>query len=148
MLNLGQSAFLRNRKNKVRKTVLKIPTKQVYIRKASSKVLEALRAYSLNEDRMFDIRLCVEEAMRNAMVHGNHNDKHRTVRVAYWIRENKLNIEVEDEGSGFDYKALPDPTAGDNLMKGSGRGVYLIKNLMDEIKFNECGNKIKMVKYL
>ena len=59
-----------------------------------------------------------------------------------------MNIEVEDKGSGFDYKQLSDPTANDNIMKGSGRGVYLIRSLMDEVEYNDTGNKLKMTKRL
>src|SRR3990167_3279118 len=148
MLNLGQSEFLKNRKKMVKVTVLKLPTEVKYIKKASSNILEAVKPYNLGEDKLYDIRLSVEEAVRNAMVHGNSNDANLSVKVKYWIKDEKLNVEVEDEGAGYDLGSLPDPTEGDNIMKGSGRGVYLIRRLMDEVKFNEAGNSIKMVKHL
>ena len=150
MLNLGRLAFLKNRKNKdkLRKTVIKVPSSVGYIRKVSSKILSSLEPRKLDEDKLFDIRLCVEEAVRNAMVHGNGGNKNLSVRVAYWVKDERFIVEVKDEGSGFDYRRLEDPTANESLMKNSGRGVFLIKNLMDEIEFNERGNKVKMVKYL
>lgn len=151
MLNLGRSAFLKNNDNgkiKIKKTIVKIPSNIKYITKVSSKVLETLTSYKIDESDMFDIRLCVEEAVINAIIHGNSRDETKPVKIAYWIEENKLNVEVEDKGKGFDYKHMPDPTANDNIMKGSGRGVYLINNLMDEVEHNESGNKIKMMKYL
>ncbi|MFA5146230.1 MAG: ATP-binding protein [Candidatus Omnitrophota bacterium] len=145
MINLGQSVFLKNR---TRKTVLKLPSSLEYIRKASSKVLKALSSLDVDGDTLFDIRLCVEEAVRNAIVHGNRSDKSRFVRVAYWIKDDKLSVEVEDEGGGFIHGDVADPTADDNIMKNSGRGVFLIKKLMDLVEYNDTGNKIKMVKYL
>ena len=148
MLNLGQSEFLKNREKMVKVTVLKLPTEVKYIKKASSNILEAVKPYNLGEDKLYDIRLSVEEAVRNAMVHGNSGRTNLSVKVKYWIKDEKLNVEVEDEGAGYDYGLLPDPTEGDNIMKGSGRGVYLIRRLMDEVKFNEAGNKIKMIKCL
>lgn len=148
MLSLGQLANSLNRKSKVRKTVIKIPSEIKYIKKISFKILESLEAYKLDNSIIFDIRLCVEEAVRNAIVHGNHCDKRKSARVVYWIKEGSLNMEVEDEGGGFDYKNLPDPTTNENLMKGSGRGVYLIKHLMDKIEFSETGNKLRMTKHL
>jgi len=148
MLNLGQSEFLKNRKKMVKKTVLKLPTEVRYIKKASSRILEAVKPYNLGEDKLCDIRLSVEEAVRNAMVHGNSGRANLSVKVKYWIKDANLIIEVEDEGAGYDYGSLPDPTEDNNIMKGSGRGVYLIRRLMDEVKFNEAGNKIKMIKCL
>ena len=148
MLNLGQSEFLKNRKKMVKVTVLKLPSEVKYIKKASSKILEAVKPYNLDEGKLYDIRLSVEEAVRNAMAHGNSNDAKASVKVKYWIKDANLIIEVEDEGAGYDHGSLPDPTEDDNIMKGSGRGVYLIRRLMDEVKFNEAGNSIKMVKHL
>lgn len=147
MLNFGQSVFLRN-SDKIRKTVIKIPSDTKYTRGVSSKVLESLKPYKIDESDIYDIRLCVEEAVINGITHGNRRDKRKSVKITYWIKDNQLNVEVEDEGSGFDYKHLSNPTTNDNIMKDYGRGVYLINNLMDEVKYNDAGNKIKMIKYL
>src|SRR3989338_10622276 len=147
MLNLGQSASLKNSENnkiKIKKTILKIPSDIKYLKKVSSKILESLETYKIDESGIFDIRLCVEEAVINAVVHGNRRDKRKSVKIAYWIKDGLLNIEVEDKGSGFDYKPMPDPTVNDNIMKGSGRGLYLIKNIMDEVEYNKAGNKMRM----
>jgi len=86
--------------------------------------------------------------VRNAIVHGNRNDPAKSVTVTYWVDAGKVNIEVADEGAGFDYKNLPNPTAKENIMKNSGRGVYLIRRLMDRVEFNEAGNVIRMTKHL
>lgn len=139
--------FLKNN-DKLKKIVVKIPSDIKYIRKVSSKVLEAVAPHEANDSIKFDIRLCVEEALINAIVHGNRRDKAKSVRISYWLKDGKLNIEVEDEGSGFDYQHLSDPTVNDNIMKGSGRGVYLIRSLMDEVEYSDTGKKVKMVKRL
>jgi serine/threonine-protein kinase RsbW len=90
----------------------------------------------------------VEETVRNAIEHGNLKDKRSRVIINYRISGDRFTIEVEDEGAGFDHRALPDPTHGDNLMKNSGRGVYLVRRLMDKVEFNEKGNKVKLTKYI
>ena len=102
----------------------------------------------MDEYSLFDIRLCAEEAVRNAIVHGNLSDGKKSVKISFEIEKDALIVEVEDEGRGFDPGLLPDPAAGDNIMKAAGRGVYLIKRLMDKVEFNETGNRIKMVKRL
>ena len=129
-----------------KKTVIIVPSETKSIRMVSSKLLDALTPYGVSEDTLFDIRLCTEEAVRNAIVHGNLSDKHLLTTVSYWIEDGKIFIEVEDEGVGFNRGNLPDPTADGNILKGSGRGVYLIEKLMDSAKFNESGNKITMIK--
>jgi len=131
-----------------KKSVIKIPSEIKYIGKVSSRVLESLKAYRLDEDRLFDIRLCVEEAVRNAVEHGNNLNKNLPVKVTWWIEDDLLKVEVEDKGAGFDYKRVPDPTINENLTKGSGRGVYIIHHLMDEVVYSNSGNKIMMAKRL
>jgi len=127
---------------------IEIPSEIKYIRKASSEILESLSPYRPGQKRLFDIKLCAEEAIRNAIVHGNRADKKLHVRISYWVESDKLNIEVEDEGPGFDPEKIPDPTAKGNMLKESGRGLRLIRKLMDNVDFNEKGNRIRMEKIL
>ena len=130
------------------KNIIKIPSDIRNLRKVSSEILGSISSYKIDESGIFNIRLCVEEAVKNAIVHGNRSNKKLSVRVSYWINDDKLTIEVEDEGAGFDHERLPDPTADENLLRTSGRGVYLIKRLMDEVEYNQNGNKIRMTKHL
>jgi len=116
------------------------------IRESSSKILKDLEIFGVGEKEAFEIKLCVEEAVRNAIVHGNSSDPKRQVRLSYWVDEKVLNIEVEDEGPGFKHGAVKDPTREENLLRNSGRGVFLIKKLMDKVEYNEKGNKIIMAK--
>ncbi len=127
---------------------IEVPSENKYIRKVSSDILSALSPYGMAEERLFDIKLCVEEAVRNAILHGNRLDKKLHVKVSYLIADGRINIEVEDEGAGFDPAKIPDPTSKGNMTKESGRGVCLIRRLMDRVEFNKNGNKILMEKSL
>jgi len=146
MLRLDPLAFLRNPREK--KLVLRVPSETRFIRKVSSRILGDTASLDLDEGTVFDIKLCIEEAVRNAIVHGNHSDRRLTVTVTYWIEDAKLFIAVEDEGAGFDHKTVADPTHEAHITKNSGRGVYLIRKLMDRADYNESGNRLTMVKSL
>lgn len=140
-------AFIRNfRKGPSGRVSMKVSNDTRNIRKVSSRILSGISAYNIEENRIFDIRLCIEEAVRNAMVHGNRSDKKKTVKAAYWVENGYLCIEVEDEGAGFDHSGLVDPTIVPHILKDSGRGVYLMKKLMDKVEYNLKGNKVLMVK--
>ena len=128
--------------------LIEIPSEIKYIKKISSRILDSLLPYGVDEEKLSDIRLCAEEAVRNAIVHGSRMNKKLRVRVNYRIDKNRIIIEVEDEGIGFDPDSIPDPTLKNNITKESGRGVCLIKKLMDKVDFNEKGSKIRMEKSL
>lgn len=91
---------------------------------------------NLGEEKIAHLLLTVTEATTNAIIHGNKSDPKKLVVIDAWVENNRLFISVKDCGKGFDPSALPDPTETDNLLKDSGRGVYLMKVYMDEIKFN------------
>jgi len=137
-----------NRQNDIVEENITIPSEVKYVREVSSKILRILETRNIDESALFDIRLCVEETVRNAIEHGNVKDRRSKVKINYRISGDRFTIEVEDEGAGFDYKSLPDPTHEENLMKNSGRGVYLVRRLMDKVEFNEKGNKVKLTKYM
>ena len=111
-------------------------------------ILKLLNSLRVDKAVSFDIRLCLEEALINAIKHGSKNNKDSPITVNYSVLGDKFEFSVEDNGNGFDYKKIPDPTDRANLLKTSGRGVYLIKYLMDGVSFNKKGNKITMIKYL
>ncbi|MCM8760620.1 MAG: ATP-binding protein [Candidatus Omnitrophica bacterium] len=111
-------------------------------------MLSKIVDYVLDEGKIFDIKLCIEEAVRNAIVHGNNCDRRRLVKIASWVEDDNLHIEIEDEGKGFDQSKLVDPTSEAHIFKNSGRGVYLIKKLMDKVEYTAGGRRITMVKNL
>ncbi len=129
------------------KVSITIPSEIKEIKKVSFGILKDLLPYNIGDDTAFDIRLCVEEVLRNAIVHGNKSRKGANVTVTYSIRPGSLEVEVADEGIGFDPGNLPDPTAEENLMKNSGRGILIIRKLMDRVEFRGPGNIVRMVKH-
>ena len=94
-----------------------------------------------------DIEMAVIEALENAVVHGNCEDPHKRVYVTCrCAAEGEVSITVQDEGQGFDTGTLPDPTAPENRLRTSGRGIYLMKTLMDEVCFEKGGAVVHMCK--
>lgn len=90
----------------------------------------------LDEEKLSGLLLSVTEATTNAMLHGNKNDKNKLVKINVTVEDHTLTIAVKDEGIGFDPSIVPDPTDPENLLKDSGRGLYLMRIYMDELKIN------------
>lgn len=90
----------------------------------------------LSEEQLSVLLLAVTEATTNAIIHANKCDPEKLVKVHAQIVDSKLIVKIKDEGKGFDPSKLPDPTEPENLLKDSGRGVYLMKVYMDEVKYN------------
>jgi serine/threonine-protein kinase RsbW len=90
--------------------------------------------------------IALDEAFVNAVKHGNKFDTEKLVRITADVSEKEARFTVEDEGDGFDINSIPDPLDPENLFKTSGRGVLFIYNIMDEVKYNERGNRLTMVK--
>ena len=95
---------------------------------------------------LFSIRLALEEAIVNAIEHGNQLDRDKEVHVVCKLSERRLWIAVEDEGPGFDPNAVPDPTDPDRLEIPSGRGIMLMCSYMNRVEFNDTGNAVIMEK--
>lgn len=125
---------------------IEIPSKIKYIKRISQEILAHLQRLKIDKSIQFDVRLAVEEAVRNAMEHGHSHGEDLPVTVLYTIDKDAIKIDVEDKGEGFDLKKVPDPRTGDNLLKGGGRGVFLIHKLMDKVVYNKKGNKVTMTK--
>ncbi len=116
------------------------------LKEVSKDLISALKDKEVVEEIIFDIHVAFEEALRNAMIHGNKNDPDKEVSVEIELSDDAVTICIEDEGEGFDPDKLPDPTFGENLLKESGRGVYLMRHLMDEVEHENDGRKVVMKK--
>jgi serine/threonine-protein kinase RsbW len=98
----------------------------------------------VNEDFYGNVLIAVTEAVNNAIEHGNQRSEILSVEVAVGDGKEEFCFSVEDNGSGFDYTNLPDPTAPENILKENGRGIFLMKNLADELVFENGGRKVNI----
>ena len=110
-----------------------------YVTRHCSTCSDYARRFNLN------FRVGLTEALSNAMLYGNGSDPRKRVRVEVDIRVEEVAVRVTDQGVGFDPAAVPDPTLPDNISKTGGRGIFLMKALMDEVRFNEQGNSVTLV---
>ncbi len=120
----------------------------VGVGKFSSSILEKIKSLNVDDKVLFDVRLSLEEALINAVQHGNKADKKKKVLVEAYIDNDCLYVKVEDEGKGFNSENTTSSIEDRNIEKLSGRGVFLIKQCMDKVKFSKGGSRIVMVKYL
>jgi serine/threonine-protein kinase RsbW len=107
------------------------------------KRVEKLGVVKAEQSNLF---VALDEAFVNAIKHGNKFDAHKMIRIAADVSRSEARFTIEDEGEGFDVQSIPDPLDPDNLFKTSGRGVLFIYNIMDEVKYNDRGNRLTMVK--
>jgi serine/threonine-protein kinase RsbW len=104
----------------------------------------------LDEDQRFHIAMAVREATINAVLHGNEYDPTRHIEVSLENTGQDLKISIADEGKGFDPSKVPDPLKEENLLRGTGRGIFLIRSLVDEVHFRQLhpGTELTLVKHL
>jgi serine/threonine-protein kinase RsbW len=98
----------------------------------------------INQDNYGKIMVCTMEAVNNAVVHGNKSIESKSVEIVITYINDYLEISVRDEGPGFKFDSVPDPTRTENIENVSGRGVFLMRRLADKIEFNEQGNMVTM----
>ena len=115
-------------------------------RQVEQHLLTQLRAHNYPEDFLFAIRLALEEALSNAIKHGNGLDPAKTVTVRFAITSQEVQLIVTDQGRGFAPSDVPDPTTDDHLEEPNGRGIMLMRAYMDEVTYNTAGNEVRMVK--
>lgn len=111
------------------------------------RIVSKLEDNGYSEDDIFAVHLALEEAFLNAITHGNKMDPGKKVRIDYLVSADKVEIDIMDQGEGFNPETVPDPRFGQNLYKTAGRGLLLISSYMDVVEFNEQGNHVHMVRY-
>ncbi|HEX2899962.1 MAG TPA: ATP-binding protein [Bacteroidia bacterium] len=109
--------------------------------------IEEIRDFLGFKDDVFgNVMIAVTEAVNNSIRHGNRGDGSKLVRIhCAALNPYRIMMAVEDEGTGFDPESLPDPTAPENVLRESGRGVFLMRQLSDEIHFQNAGRRVEMV---
>ncbi len=107
-------------------------------------ILVVLVRYGYDDAACFAVRTAIEEAVSNAIHHGNGDDPRRKVTIEYAADETSIEIEIEDEGAGFDPESVPDPTRPENVDIPSGRGIMLMRVYMNQVEFTASGTRVRM----
>ncbi len=111
-----------------------------------SEILVHVRKHGFCEEAVFAIKLALEEAMTNAVKHGNGNDATKKITVRYAVDDERIEITVSDEGQGFAPEDVPDPTSNDRLTLPSGRGIMLMRAYMDDVEYRRNGREVYLMK--
>jgi len=125
---------------------LTIPSTPGGRQQAEAVIMEEVSELGFSDEAQFSIRLAVEEAVVNAIKHGNRFDKNKKVFLRFGCNGNQFSLTVRDEGRGFDPNTIPDPTAPENLTLPYGRGIMLMNAYMDHVTFSPTGNEVTLVK--
>ncbi len=127
---------------------LRIPSDPAEARRVQDEIEQLLKDYRCGEREIFGIKLALEEALVNAIKHGNQMDRSKKVHILCQVSHERIEVHIADEGPGFDPGDVPDPTAVENLERPCGRGLWLMRHYMNEVSFSERGNSVRMCKNL
>jgi serine/threonine-protein kinase RsbW len=123
---------------------LVLPSNISSLSKLEAFIDELCEQYTIDEDNYGNILIALTEAVNNAITHGNKLRPDKMVLLSFGGNSKQIEFTITDEGNGFDYNNIPDPTHPENLEKVSGRGVFLMRSLADNIVFENNGNIIKL----
>lgn len=125
---------------------MNIPADLVNLRLVEKAIDELSMELDLSDEVYGNVLVATMEATNNAIIHGNNSDPSKTVKIEMLLDKKELRVHIEDQGHGFDYSTVPDPTAPENLEKINGRGIFLMERLSDEILYLENG-RIVVLKF-
>lgn len=125
--------------------MIKLASEPKNVSRIEKFVQRVLADLKLSDEVFANILISVTEAVTNAITHGNQSDKSKMVHVAHSRKNQFLVFKITDEGKGFDYQNLPDPTTPDNLLKLGGRGVFLMRQLSDQVSFSNNGSTVEIL---
>ncbi len=137
-------------KKKPKSFILEISSDSKYLSKVDKLSAKVARYAKLTNSDSDDLGIVTTELVNNAIHHGNKNDPTKKVLIVFHVNTDQIELRIKDEGDGFNPNEIKDPLAPENLMSESGRGIFLIRNLMDNLEFNfgNDGTEIIAVKYL
>jgi serine/threonine-protein kinase RsbW len=133
----------------VETTELSLPSRIETVATAAVAVAEFIGRCGLSDDAAFGIDMAIREAVTNAVLHGNHQDENKTVDIVLKSSPDAVEISVHDQGPGFNPDDVPDPTAKENILKASGRGIFFMRTFMDQVDWlirPEGGTTVRMLK--
>lgn len=125
---------------------MNIPADLVNLRLVEKAIDELSLELDLSDEVYGNVLVATMEATNNAIIHGNNSDPQKLVKIQMLLEQKELKVHIEDQGQGFDYSTVPDPTAPENLEKINGRGIFLMERLSDEILYLENG-RIVVLKF-
>lgn len=114
------------------------------ITKIEKLIEDVCSEYKINQDCYGNMLVALTEAVNNAIQHGNKFDSAKKINILFEPQNQILKFEISDEGDGFDFNQVPDPTAPENLEKPNGRGVFLMRHLADDVKYFDNGRKVEL----
>ena len=123
-----------------------IPSRTEEGQAVQERIVKLLEKLDYPPRDVFGVRLALEEALVNAIKHGNGMDPKKNIRVDCKVAHENVRIEIEDEGTGFHPENVPDPTKDENLEKPGGRGIMLMRAYLDFVEYNDVGNRVVLVK--
>src|SRR5262245_43014977 len=123
-----------------------IPSDPTEARRVQEEIERALLAHGYEERDVFSVKLALEEALVNAIKHGNQLDRAKKVHIHYVVGPNRFEVRITDEGKGFDPEDVPDPMSVENIERPCGRGLLLMRHYMSEVTFHPPGNRVSMTK--
>lgn len=129
-----------------RETVLRAPSSHDSVEAMVSRISHLIRGLPLSETGRYRLQFVVHEALTNAVVHGNAGDPAKAVTVTCRFEADAVTVTVEDAGQGFDPDAVPDPTTERNVLRESGRGIFLMRAYADACRFENGGRRVVLVK--
>ncbi len=127
---------------------IQVPSMMENIRMIESFIDNAKEKFQLDDDIYGNIMIAVTEAVNNAIKHGNSGNKSKNVYLSLFLEDSLIKFIIKDEGAGFNFERLPDPTAPENLEKPGGRGIFLMKHLSDEVEFKDNGTVVELSFYM
>jgi serine/threonine-protein kinase RsbW len=133
----------------VQTTELSLPSRIDTVATAAAAVAEFVGRSGISDDAAFGIDMAVREAVTNAVLHGNRQDEDKTVDIILKSSPDAVEISVHDYGPGFNPEEVPDPTANENILKASGRGIFFMRSFMDEVYWSirpGGGTTVRMLK--
>jgi serine/threonine-protein kinase RsbW len=127
---------------------ISIPSLIENIKIVESFIDNARDRFQINDDIYGNIMISVTECVSNAIIHGNDADSGKNVDLELFFEENQLRFIIKDEGKGFDYENIKDPTSPENLEKTGGRGIFIMKHLSDDVKHEDKGRRTILTFYI
>jgi len=127
---------------------ISIPSLVENIRIIESFIDNAREKFNINDDIYGNIMISVTECVSNAIIHGNKGDKRKVVNIELRFLEDQIRFIIEDQGEGFNFQTLKDPTAPEHINKPGGRGVFIMKHLSDEVEFEDEGRTTILTFYM